>query len=185
MKGHNKVLVFDLETTGLDPARHAVIEIGAVLLDENLLPIEEYSSLVSPWDGAEIMPESMAVNRISMEELRGAPDFRAVTAEFHRKFGAADPLPWLAGWNVWFDVAFLKAHYERAGMRWPFPHHFLDVQSLILFRSRFRGASLSATVRSMLGEKQTHRAIDDARQTARVLTLLGDEFIPGPGEPAD
>jgi DNA polymerase III epsilon subunit-like protein len=185
MKCHNKVLVFDLETTGLDPARHAVIEIGAVLLDENLAPVDEYSSLVSIWEGAEIMPESMAVNGIPLDELRHAPDLRAAVGEFHRKFGSADPLPWLAGWNVWFDIAFLKAHYERVEMRWPFSYHFLDVQSLILFQSRLRGASLSATVRSMLGEKQTHRAIDDARQTASVLTLLGDQFLSGKDGPPD
>lgn len=177
---HNKVLVFDLETTGLDPARNACIEIGAVLLDESLRPIDEYSSLAAPWEGAEIVPKSMAVNRISRDELESARDIGTVVGEFHQKFGSAKPLPWLAGWNVWFDVAFLKAHYERTGVTWPFSYHFLDVQSLILFQSKFRGASLSGTVQSMLGDKQTHRAIDDARQTARVLTLLGEKYLSGP-----
>ena len=174
---HRKVLVIDVEATGLDPAKNACIEVGAVLLDETLEPIDDYSSLIAPWEGAEFNKESMAVHGISMKELKQAPNFHAVIGEFHKRFCSDSPIPTLAGWNVWFDVAFMRVLYDKIGMRWPFSYHFLDIQSIVLFYSRFHNPSLEQTVRSLLGEKQTHRAIDDARQTGKVLQHLAKEHL--------
>ena len=134
----NKVLVIDVETTGLDPQKHACIEIGAVLLDESLNPIDEFSSLLAPWEGAEIVKESMAVNKISQKELSAAKGFESVLQEFHQQFGTGMPLPWLAGWNVWFDIAFLQNHYRKAQLKWPFSFKSLDIQSLIRIFSVLR-----------------------------------------------
>jgi DNA polymerase III epsilon subunit-like protein len=178
--GPNKILVFDVETTGLDPARNAIVEIGAVLLDERLQIIDEFSRLVSPWEGAVIVQESMAVHKIKPESLKNAESVSTVITEFHERYGSVQLLPWLAGWNAWFDVAFLQSHYGRAGIAWPFSFHFLDVQSLVLFFSRFRGASLNATIRNLFGKIQSHRALDDARYTARILEIMGREHLSMP-----
>ena len=176
----NKVLVFDVECTGLDPVKNALIEIGAVLLDERLNPIDDYSTLIAPWEGAEINPEAMAVHKIKLEKLQAARGFQTVVKEFHKRFGSGDPLPVLAGWNVWFDVAFLRALYEKTELEWPFSHRFLDIQAIILFFSRLKGASLEETVKSIvgIGETQSHRAIDDARQTVKVLQHLAEKHFP-------
>src|SRR5688572_29200277 len=58
-------LVIDVETTGLDPARHACIEIGAVLLDESLEVVWEFSAALLPPPDAEIRPEAQQVHRIA------------------------------------------------------------------------------------------------------------------------
>jgi DNA polymerase III epsilon subunit-like protein len=174
---HRKVLVIDVEATGLDPVKNACIEVGAVLLDETLEPIDDYSSLIAPWEGAEFNKESMAVHNISMKELKEARDFHVVIGEFHKRFCSDSTMPMLAGWNVWFDVAFMRALYDRTEIKWPFSHRFLDVQAIVLFFSRLHGPSLEKTVRSLLGEKQTHRAIDDARQTGKVLQNLAGKYL--------
>jgi DNA polymerase III epsilon subunit-like protein len=174
---HKKVLVVDVETTGLDPTKHACIEIGAVLLDEVLNPIDDYSSLIAPWEGAKIDKKSMAIHNITLKELKGARDFRSVVGEFHNRFCSGPSIPVLAGWNVWFDVAFLRILYDKTEIKWPFSHRFLDVQAIVLFFSRLEGPSLEKTVKSLLGEKQTHRAIDDARQTGKVLQHLAGKYL--------
>ena len=174
---HRKVLVIDVEATGLDPVKNACIEVGAVLLDETLEPIDDYSSLIAPWEGAEFNKESMAVHKISMKELKEARDFHAVIGEFHKRFCSGPSIPVLAGWNVWFDVAFLRALYDKTEIQWPFSHRFLDVQAIVLFFSRLDSPSLEKTVKSLLGEKQTHRAIDDARQTGKVLQHLSGKYL--------
>ncbi len=176
-KAVQKVLVIDVESTGLDPIKNSCIEIGAVLLDEELNVLDEYSTLIAPLPGTEINPDSMAVNKISMEELKTAPDYKTVIEEFHKRFSSFFPVPTISGWNVWFDVAFLRGLYEKAGKNWPFGHRFLDLQSVVQFFSGFQGVSLEKLVSSLLKEKQTHRAIDDTRHTAQVLKHLVEKHI--------
>jgi len=176
-KANQKVLVIDVESTGLDPTKHSCIEIGAVLMDEELNIVDEYSSLIAPIPGTEVNPESMAVNKISMEELKTAPDYKTVIEEFHKRFGEGGSIPTISGWNVWFDVAFLRGLYEKMGRQWPFGHRFLDLQSVAQFFSGFQGVSLEKLVDSLLQEKQTHRAIDDTRHTAKVLKYFVEKYL--------
>lgn len=177
-KMNNRVLVVDVEATGLDPSRHSLIEIGAVLLDENLKSIKEYSSLVAPLPGREINKESMAVNKISMEELKTAPDYKKVIEEFHEAFCLDPIVPTISGWNVWFDADFMRVLYDKVEKKWPFGHRFLDLQSVAQFFSGFRGVSLEKLVGHYIKEKPTHRAIDDARHTAQILRVLAEKYLP-------
>jgi len=141
MRVQHRVLVIDVETTGFDPAQYACIEIGAVLLDESLHPVQEFSSLIAPWEGAQIMEQSMKVNQISREQLQCAPFIAEVVNEFHDTFRLDEAVPLIAGWNVWFDVSFLKELYRRAQRAWPFSYRLLDVQSVVCFHSMLAGLS--------------------------------------------
>lgn len=165
-------MILDVETTGFDPTRNACIEIGAVLVDEFSNPADEFSSLIAPWPGAEISPESLAVSGISLDELRSAETVDAVVSRFDAWLKRVQPPPLLAGWNVWFDAAFLRSLYQRANIRWPFSHRLFDVQSVFAFLSNMDGASQSQAIAHILGENQSHRALGDAQHTARLLTYL-------------
>jgi DNA polymerase III alpha subunit (gram-positive type) len=121
--------------------------------------------------------DSMAVNKISMEELKTAPDFKIVIEEFHKRFCEGGSIPTILGWNVWFDVAFLRGLYEKMGKPWPFGHRFLDLQSVAQFFSGFQGVSLEKLVDSLLKEKPTHRAIDDTRHTAKVFKIFAEKYL--------
>lgn len=172
----NKVLVIDVETTGFDPARHACIEIGGVLLDESLRPVQEFSSLIAPWDGAQIMEQSMKVNQISEKQLQKAPVVEEVVKQFHETFRLDDVPPLIAGWNVWFDVSFLKDLYQRVQKPWPFSYRLLDVQSIVSFHSMLAGLSQEKAIETFLHEKQAHRALADARHTSRLLRLMAERY---------
>jgi DNA polymerase III epsilon subunit-like protein len=68
-------LVFiDLETTGLSPARHAIVQIGAVHADPHgRLVRREFKTLVQPWDGADVDDGALAVNGLSRDAWKDAP----------------------------------------------------------------------------------------------------------------
>jgi DNA polymerase III epsilon subunit-like protein len=119
-----KVLVVDVETTGLDPVKNACIELGAVMLDETLAITQQFSSLVAPWDGAITVEEAMKVNCIDPISLREAPSISDVVRRFHEEFCQEGDIPLLAGWNVWLDASFLRDLYRRASLPWPFSPKF-------------------------------------------------------------
>jgi len=167
-----RALVIDVETTGLDPARHACIELGAVLLDEELETVWEFSSLICPEPGAEVCAEALGVSGITLAEALAAEPAAAVVRRFEDLVAQETAPLVLAGWNVWFDVSFLKVLYQQAGLSWRFGHRFLDVQSIVSFFFDFREAPQARTVEKYLSEVQSHRATADARQTAKLLRLM-------------
>jgi DNA polymerase-3 subunit alpha (Gram-positive type) len=102
-------VVIDVETTGLDPAEDRVCEVGAIRLAGG----EErarFQSLVQP---GRPMPETArAKHGITDEMLRDAPPFARIAAEL-RQFMAGSVL---VAQNADFDVSFLNAEFQRAGM---------------------------------------------------------------------
>lgn len=168
------LLVIDTETTGLDPAKHACIELGAVLLDRHLKIVKEFSQIITPRAGAEISPQAMEINKITDEELSKGKTHQAATKDFNRIFFSENigPIPKLAGWNVGFDVSFLKSLYYWTCLTWPFGFHYLDIQSIYSFCSKYQTVSLRAAIADQLGEVQGHRALEDAKHTARILASI-------------
>lgn len=67
----------DLETTGLDPERHAIVSIGVVPFTiERIRCSESCYWVVKP--RRELVSESVTIHQITHEELENAPDFREV-----------------------------------------------------------------------------------------------------------
>jgi len=119
----------------------------------------------------------MRVNQIAWEELQSAPHVESVVKRFHETFQLDSAPPLIAGWNVWFDVSFLRDLYHRAQQSWPFPHRLLDVQSVISFHTFFTGISQEKAIEEFLNERQKHRALADASHTARLLQLVAQRYL--------
>jgi DNA polymerase III epsilon subunit family exonuclease len=97
----NKSLIaFDLETTGLDTARDAVIEIGAVRFRGDRIE-EQFQTLVNP--GRPLDPVIVELTGLNDAMLGGAPRLKDVIDDFNTFVG---DLP-LLGHNVQFDLAFM------------------------------------------------------------------------------
>lgn len=177
MYAAQNILVIDVETTGLNPSRHACIEVGAVLLNTELVPIGEFTSMVAPWAGAEIVERALAVSGISRDAFLNARRFSEVIEDFDITFCKKGEMPIIAGWNVWFDVSFIRNLYERANLAWPFGHRFVDVQSVSAFFSKIHPSSQEKAIRDLLGETQCHRALADAKHTARILRWMAEKYL--------
>lgn len=181
MHVNNTILVIDVETSGFDPSKHACIELGAVLLDYSLNIVEEFSSLIAPWKGAEFFAPSMMVNKISSTELTDAPAIEQVVTRFCDTFFQYEGTPLLAGWNVWFDVNFVRNLFDRTNRQWPFGYRLLDVQSIVCFHAHFAKLSQQDAVSQMLKDTQTHRALADARHTSRLLQYVAGYYFQDDG----
>lgn len=109
MRSHRYV-VFDVETTGLDPARgHRIIEIGAVAVSGDTMG-EEFQSLIHT--GAPIEKAARKIHGITQEMLVGQPDAKEVVTLFKDFIGAST----LVAHNAPFDVGFLQWECMRAGL---------------------------------------------------------------------
>ncbi|MFK7944319.1 MAG: exonuclease domain-containing protein, partial [Paracoccaceae bacterium] len=96
-------VVFDSETTGLDPDTDDVVQIGAVrIVNGKVIPGEIYNTLVNP--GRPIPPGSTKVHRISDQMVADAPGFEAVCRSFHQFTEQSV----IVAHNAPFDMAFLR-----------------------------------------------------------------------------
>jgi DNA polymerase III epsilon subunit-like protein len=128
-----KMLVVDLETTGLEARLHGIVQIGAVWLTGGQ---GEFFLECRAWPGAQIDPGAFKVNGLSPERCEDASlmsEAEAVT-KFLQWIGPQPVL--LAGLNPSFDRAFLHAAMRRAATgdklskSQLFPHRTLDLHSL-------------------------------------------------------
>ncbi len=166
MTGSSRLVVFDLETTGLSPrSGHRVIEIGAVAVENGRLGAE-FHSLIST--DQPIHWAARKVHGISSRMLAGQPDAATVFSRF-REFIASDPL---VAHNAPFDLRFLASEFARLGLALPNP----SFCTLRLSRSRYPQLSshkLENLARYLLGAEalageRLHRALADARLTAKI-----------------
>ena len=120
-----KIVFFDLETTGLDPKRHAILQVAAVAVDESFNDLETFE--------AKIRFDERRANRNSLRKThyhRGVWVRRALDAgeaakrfaDFLRRHasvtklgsdGEPFQLAQLVAHNAPFDTAFLQVWYER------------------------------------------------------------------------
>jgi DNA polymerase-3 subunit epsilon len=101
-----RFLAVDLETTGLDPRRDAIVSMAAMPFVDGV-PGAGYVTLVDP--GRPIPPESTAVHGLTNSMVRGAPLVERLLRDAETIL-AADVV---VGHNVAFDLAFL-ARVRRA-----------------------------------------------------------------------
>lgn len=101
-------VAFDLETTGLYPAKDRIVEIGAVKFDRRG-PIGRYSVLVDP--RMPMPAEASRVNGITDAMLAGKPALDQVLPDFLRFINGAV----LVAHNSSFDLSFVNAALKE---RW-------------------------------------------------------------------
>lgn len=174
------ILLIDEETTGLDPERHEIIQLAAVLLDRRTLEEKAaFSSYISPrhWDRRQA--EAMAVNRITKGRLKGAPSLVSAIREFDRRFDPQTLV--LASYVSFNDMAFLKSAYRSCRLPWRFDHHVFDLWGLF-YAYRAKGNRLKPSGRYFAGfgleslkkefairSGKLHDALTDCRVEAEVL----------------
>ncbi len=151
----------DLETTGFDPDRDAIIEIGAVKFrDERVLGT--FHSLVNP--GRKIPFKIVELTGINQQEADAAPSLFSQLPRLARFVGQAPVI----GHNVSFDLSFLRRHNVLQ------TNAALDTwrlsQVLVPHADRYSLSTLAEELDIRL--PATHRALDDARVTHALFVAL-------------
>ena len=163
-------ILFDTETTGLDPATgDRVIEIAALELIGDLPTGNTFHVLVDP--ERDIPEEATRVHGFTLADLEGKPKFADVADEFLAFIGTDE----LIAHNARFDFGFLNAELKRAGRK-PLDLARM-VDTLDMARERFPGMpnSLDALCRRFgvdLSARTTHNALLDCKLLADVYVEL-------------
>ena len=159
---NGQIIVFDLETTGLDEARDEIVEIAAMRL-VNGRRGARYETLVRP---SIPVGESEAIHHLSDEQLarEGRPPEEAVARLLKATEGAL-----LVGHNVAFDIRMLAAQATRLGLAFAPAASFdtLDLARRFHDREPYTLEALSVGLR--LAHQPSHRAADDVATTADLL----------------
>lgn len=129
-------IVFDTETTGIDPAQgHRLVQIGAVELVDYLPTGRDFMTLINPQRPMD--PGAEAIHGISDAMLEGQPIFDAVIDDF---LAFVDDAP-LVAHNAEFDMKFINFELQKID-RTPLPkNRFID--TLEIARRLFPGQKLS------------------------------------------
>src|ERR1700722_12424715 len=69
----NSYIFIDLETGGLEPTRHSILQVAAVITDLDLKIRGHFMSYIRPHPDLEINDEALAINQLCREELELAP----------------------------------------------------------------------------------------------------------------
>ncbi len=158
-------VIFDVETTGLQPQRgDRVIEIGAVAI-EDMRILGEFHSLVNV--NKRIPSAVRQIHGITNDMLIDKPKPENVFPRFYEFIGNKV----LVAHNAQFDMRFLRYEFGRLGLA--LNNRYLC--TLEMSRKRYpklRNHRLETVFRHLFGKQienvQMHRALSDARMTARV-----------------
>lgn len=157
------IVALDLETTGLDPLRDAIIEIGAVKFNQDG-EMDTWQSLINPQRS--IPPEITQLTSITNEMVLKQPAIKEVLPAFKEFIG---DLPVL-GHNVSFDVGFMRVQGMLS--KNPCLDTFDLADVMMPTASRYNLSSLVDILALDTSDFQAHRALDDARMTSQVFLRL-------------
>ncbi len=173
IKKFKNIVFVDTETTGLDPMKDRVIEIGIVKIDKDN-NITKYSKLINP--GFKISKEIRMITGIKIKELNTAPYFEEIVKELRDLFKA----DLFIAHNSKFDYDFLSEEFYKCGIEFFIPQ--VDTIKLAKkFYPNYLTYSLDSIIaRLKLTFDKRHRGLDDAL----VLWQLYNKIICDFGEEA-
>ena len=173
------LVIFDLETTGLDLVKDRVIQISYIKVYPDGHE-ERGDELVNP--EKTIPDEVVALTGISNDDVKSKPTFKQLASKLSQVFSGSD----IAGFNSnHFDVPLLAEEFLRAGIDFDFSKcRLIDVQTIF---HKMERRNLAAAYKFYCGRKmeedfEAHRADQDTEATYRVLMGELDKYAPGANE---
>lgn len=158
-------VVFDLETTGLNPVENRIIEIGAIKIVDGEFT-ETFSALIDPQIN---LPEKIIeLTGLCDADLKGKPLIEEVLPDFY-KF-VQDSI--LVAHNLTFDYNFISAKGKPMGIY--FDNERYD--TLAIARKSLPGRrsySLGNIIKEFdISLENAHRAVEDAEATAKLFLKI-------------
>lgn len=178
-----RILFLDTETGGLDPERHDLLTIGLVVWEDFKI-VDELELKISR---ASYRAEESAlkVNGLNLKQLEteGQTETEIINSllYFVKKNFGTDKSFVIAGHNINFDIAFLKAFLKNNFIDWAkhFGYRTIDTMTLLMFvylqgktEGRRLGKLDDAIIHFGLDPEERHTALCDARVTTRLFEKL-------------
>ena len=179
LKLNKPLVIFDLETTGLDLVKDRVIQLSYIKVYPDGHE-ERGNELVNP--EKTIPDEVVQLTGISNDDVKDKPTFKQLASKLSEVFTGAD----IAGFNSnHFDVPLLAEEFLRAGIDFDFSKCRL-IDACTIFK-KMEQRNLAAAYKFYCGRKmeddfEAHRADQDTEATYRVLMGELDKYAPGANE---
>jgi DNA polymerase III epsilon subunit-like protein len=131
-----RLAIIDVETTGLVPGYHEMIDLGLVMTDLDGVPIDSLFMRIQPRHPERLSPGAARVNDFDAARWKREGALTPAAAaeslfRFHRRVAAGHHVLMVA-WNCQFDAAFLDHLLRESGHSWRELYHYfvLDLPSM-------------------------------------------------------
>ncbi|WP_329903038.1 3'-5' exonuclease [Porphyromonas pogonae] len=170
LKLKNPIIVFDLETTGVNLSNDRIIEISILKVSPDGLE-ETKTRRINP--DMPIPKESIAIHGITDEDVQDCPKFKEVAKSLYQWIEGCD----IVGFNSnRFDVPMLVEEFLRAGIDVDFSKRkLIDVQTIF---HKMEKRTLEAAYKFYCGKvlENAHSAEADTYATYEVLQGQLDKY---------
>ncbi len=178
------LVTLDIETTGLDSRKDAIIEVGAVRFNASRIEAE-FSTLINP--NRLIPPEITQLTGITNQMVQKAPPLSAILHELEDFVGDCP----VVGHNVQFDLGFI---FQANILRYVQAIDTYELAAVLMpLASRYNLSGLCQQLN--IPNLGAHRALNDAKMTHQLFLELYDLAVDLPidliaeivrlGEPID
>ncbi len=166
----SRSVLFDTETTGLDPLTgDRVVEVACIELMNDLPTGREFHRFIDP--ERDIPEDATRVHGLTRADLLGKPRFAEIAADLCEFLGDSP----LVAHNAPFDFGFLDAEFARIGLPPLLRERMVDTLAMAKLRYSGLPNSLDALCRRFaidLSARTTHNALLDCRLLADVYVEL-------------
>jgi oligoribonuclease len=180
------LLWMDLEMTGLDPERERIIELATILTDGNLQEIaagpelvihqpDEVLAAMDDWNRKH-HGESGLVDRVRQSTVSEAQAEAAVVAFLDQHVTGKDR-PVLAGNSIHQDRRFIVRYLPKLDKR--LHYRMVDISSIKELGRRWYPAIMA----KMPAKRESHRALDDVRESIDELRFYRQHLFVAPPAP--
>lgn len=162
---NNDIVVFDIETTGLEATVCEILEIGAVKIKNGVIT-ETFETLIKP--NVPIPEEITQLTGITESMVADAPNIKQVLPDFYKFcYGTT-----IMAYNIDFDYKFISIQGRKLG----YVFDMKQIDAMYLARAFIPGLKnfkLSSVCKKLgVSLENAHRAVHDATATAEVVIKL-------------
>jgi DNA polymerase III epsilon subunit-like protein len=166
------MIIVDIETTGIDPKKHAMVSIGAVDFNN---PTYQFYEECRISENKEIQEKALGVNGFTEQQLRDSAKqpLPELLKHFRAWFRKASSKV-MAGQNPSFDMSFLKQACKEAEVNMELYRRTVDLHAIAYCRRKQMNLSLN-NILAYVGlpqEPNPHNALTGAKMEAEAFSRL-------------
>jgi DNA polymerase III epsilon subunit-like protein len=178
------MIVVDVETTGIDPTKHGIIDIAARDFNN---PTNTFHCECQLKLGAKINQKALEINGFTKEEITDPkkPTLKQAVSRF-LKWSKKIEDRTIAGHNPDFDINFLHHSARLCGLKWNLGHRKVDQHSIIYQLALKKGIKIPLTKKKISGfnsdvimdfvglpvEPKPHKALNGVTWETEALSRL-------------